>query len=66
MSRILALLKGELKRLLGRSEPDPDPDPRYGESVNYTPCPNCAEGSLVYDDEAGAPRCNACGAVDER
>jgi len=29
------------------------------------PCPECGEGSMQYDQEAGVPKCSACGAVDD-
>ncbi len=25
----------------------------------------CGEGSMQYDEEAGAPRCSVCGTVDD-
>jgi len=30
-------------------------------SASYLPCNNCAEGSLVWDAEAGESRCACCG-----
>ena len=28
-------------------------------------CPECGEGSLQYDPDAGEPTCSACGHVDD-
>jgi ribosomal protein S27E len=33
-------------------------------SASYMGCRHCEEGSLVYDSEAGASRCRACGKLD--
>jgi len=33
-------------------------------SANYMGCRHCEEGTYVYDHEAGASRCRACGKLD--
>jgi ribosomal protein S27E len=40
-----------------------DESPRYGVSVSYTPCPECGEGTMEYDEAADESRCTVCGAV---
>jgi len=64
LGKLANLLRGWLR--IGGGDPDPDDGPRYGTSVSYTACPECGEGSLVYDPDAGGSRCNQCGAVQER
>jgi len=44
---------------------NPTEVPQYGESVNFLPCEECGEGNMAYDPEVDAPRCTACGAVDD-
>ncbi len=61
MRKILNLVVGRLKTLFQR-DPAPDDPPRYGSSVSYTACPECGEGSLTYDEDAGTSVCNVCGA----
>ncbi|MCX2818834.1 hypothetical protein EGH25_05665 [Haladaptatus sp. F3-133] len=34
-------------------------------TASYTPCENCGEGAMVWDEDAGASRCNCCGNVYE-
>ncbi len=65
LRRLLSYLRGAL---LTRSEPSEDPTetPQYGESVSYTPCRNCGEGVLQYDEATGGTRCTVCGPVEER
>lgn len=43
--------------------PSPEP-PSLRHSVSYMGCRHCKEGSLVYDYEAAASRCRACGKLD--
>jgi hypothetical protein len=61
LGKLVNLLRGWLR--IGPADPGPDEGPRYGASVSYTACPDCGEGSLVYDPDAGGSRCNRCGAV---
>ncbi len=65
MRKLLGYLLGRLRTWRGGVEPDPDERPRYGTSVSYTPCHECGEGSLVYDEDRGASVCRVCGAVDD-
>lgn len=43
--------------------PAPDHPTVHG-SASYMGCHHCEEGSLIYDQEAGASRCRACGRLD--
>lgn len=63
LRQLLSYLRGAV---LARGEPTEDPTetPQYGESVSYTPCRNCGEGVLEYDEAAGGTRCSVCGATD--
>jgi ribosomal protein S27E len=40
------------------------PEPVLRRSASYMGCRHCKEGSLVFDPEAGASRCRACGKLD--
>jgi len=65
LSKLLNYLRGRWRTGKSNAEMNPAEVARYGESVNYMPCPECGEGSLQYDESVGAPKCSACGAVDE-
>jgi ribosomal protein S27E len=39
-------------------------EPALRRSASYMGCRHCEEGSLVFDPEAGASRCRACGKLD--
>jgi hypothetical protein len=52
-------------RTRSREEESLDDQPQYGVSVSYTPCPDCGEGTMTYDTDAGETRCSACGASGE-
>ena len=39
-------------------------EPTFLQSASYMGCRHCEEGSLVFDREAGASRCRACGKLD--
>ncbi|MFB6118559.1 hypothetical protein [Halosegnis sp.] len=60
LAKLVNLLRGALR--LGQSEPEPDPEPNYGQSVTYTACRACNEGTLEYDAETDADVCSTCGA----
>jgi uncharacterized protein (DUF983 family) len=66
LSKLLNYLRGRWRTRQSNAEMNPTEVPQYGESVNFMPCPECGEGSMQYDDEVGAPKCSACGAVDDR
>jgi hypothetical protein len=65
LSRLLSYLRGALLTR-GETTEDPTETPQYGESVSYTPCRECGEGVLQYDEELGGTRCTVCGTTDER
>ncbi len=44
--------------------PAPDASPTLRVSASYLGCRHCGEGTLVYDADAGASRCRACGKRD--
>jgi hypothetical protein len=62
---LLDMIRGQIRTWLRDGPTGPQHDPRYGESVSYLPCPECGEGSLVYDEDREASVCRACGAVDD-
>jgi uncharacterized protein (DUF983 family) len=66
LSKLLNYLRGRWKTSKSNAEMNPSEIPQYGDSVDFMPCPECGEGSLQYDPDAGLPRCSACGHVDER
>lgn len=66
LSKLLNYLRGRFRTGKSNAEMNPTEVAQYGESVNYLPCPECGEGNMEYDADAGAPKCTACGAIDER
>jgi uncharacterized protein (DUF983 family) len=65
LSKLLNYLRGRRRTRKSNAEMNPTEVARYGESVNFMPCPECGEGSMQYDEEVGAPKCRVCGAVDD-
>jgi len=65
LSKLLNYVRSRWRTRKSNAEMNPTEVAQYGESVNYLPCPECGEGNMEYDPEAGAPKCTACGAVDE-
>lgn len=65
LSKLLNYVRGRFRTRKSNAEMNPTEVPQYGESVNYLPCENCGEGTMQYDEEAGAAKCTVCGAVDE-
>lgn len=62
MRNVLDYLLGLLRLRSRKSDADGnDVEPRYGKSVSYLPCPECGEGSLVYDEDREQSVCNSCG-----
>lgn len=62
MRKLLEVVRSSLRlRTDDTSNTGSSTDPRYGESVSYGPCPNCREGSLVYDEKRETTVCNVCG-----
>lgn len=66
LGKLLSYLRGVVRLRGDGPAEDPTETPQYGESVSYRPCPDCGEGTLQYDTEAGETRCPVCGTVDER
>jgi uncharacterized protein (DUF983 family) len=66
MGNVLDYLLGLLRLRARKNDAgENDTEPRYGKSVSYLPCPNCGEGSLVYDEDTEQSVCNSCGIVDD-
>lgn len=65
LSRLLNYLRGRRRTGKSNAEMSPTEVPQYGGSVDFMPCPECGEGGLQYDDDLGAPRCRACGHVED-
>jgi len=65
LSKLLNYLRGRFRTSGSNAEMNPTEVPQYGESVNFLPCEECGEGNMAYDPEVDAPRCTACGAVDD-
>jgi uncharacterized protein (DUF983 family) len=65
LSRLWNYLRGRWRTRKSNAEMNPTEVAQYGESVNFMPCPECGEGSMEYDPEAEAPKCNVCGTVDD-
>lgn len=62
MRNVLEYLLGVLRLRSRKSDAgEDDIEPRYGNSVSYLPCPECGEGSLVYDEDREQSVCNSCG-----
>jgi len=65
LSKLLNYLRGRRRTRKSNAEMNPTEVARYGESVNFMPCPECGEGSMQYDEEVGTATCRVCGAVDD-